>query len=521
MYQRLSFACRVASVAVGVLLLMTCAACGAPRNSEHPGAASAATASPFGPLVSTFNSMDTYQRHLSFSTNPLVLFLFDHDPQAILQFWQPLISGFSQAMEKFGIDVADVAASSEVGQQLQQALGGGTAILFYQGVGDTPVNGEKGLKVPIAYEGAADVVSLTKWALSCVSAAVVQRVHNDADLVRFFSLYPQYPTLPHVLFFPSKNFTHAGFLAVSQHFSYDAGFAVVPDAFAEAAEEDEGRAAGGGDGSTAIARRYGIQNATELPALLVLHKASAEDGGVGESDYAVWMNSSVWEWSYSGVRAFLEQQLNDTIAALVARAEATQNPRVLAAAEARRKYMAAALVERQQHIVEEERLRMAAEPVVVANQAAWTQHCLQLPKGHKCLVAFVDSTQDPDAQSNAVRILSSVSLKLMELLAMEARSISLVIVEREGSDALREYFDAGQNGFPDVVLISLSRPAKYYNFVGSFSAESMVHFVTSHDPRFAKEEVRGGHVFIPRMVPKLESRAAGDRASKDDDEGDL
>lgn len=461
--------------------------------------------------------MSAYQRHLSFSTNPLVLFLFEHDPQAVQEFWLPLISSFAQAMGMFGVDAATVMPSSEVGQQLQQAIGSNTAILFYQGVGDTPVNGEKGLKVPIAYEGAADLMSLTKWGLASISASVVQRVRNDADLARFFQLYPQYPTLPRVLFFPSANFTHAGFLTVAQHFSYDAGFAVVPGAFAA-----ESRSGEKGDAEvTLLARRYGVTNASDLPALFVLHKAAAEDdGGAGESDYAVRMNATAFDWTYAGVKAFLETQLVDTIERLVARAEATQDGKVLAIAEARRKYMAAALVERQQDVVDEERLRMAVEPVLVTSQTAWAEHCLQLPKGHKCLVAFVDSTQDRAARANALRILSSVSFKLMELMAMEARSIALVVVEREGSEALREYFDAGQNGFPDVVLLSLARPAKYYNFVGSFSAEGIVHFVTSHDPRFTRDEVRGGHAFIPRMVPKLE--VAVTPASKDgDDDGDL
>ncbi|KPA80002.1 hypothetical protein ABB37_05033 [Leptomonas pyrrhocoris] len=450
--------------------------------------------------------MDSYQRHLSFSSNPVVLFLFDHDPQTVHNLWQPLVTRFSQAMEKFGINVADVDLTSEVGLELQQAIGSGAAILFFQGVGDTPVNGEKGLKVPLAYQGAVDLLSLAKWALSCVSPSVVLRVRNDADLARFLALFPRYPTLPHVLFFPLKNYTHAGFLTISQHFSHDAGFAVVPGAFVK-------------DEATAIARRYGVTGVEELPALLVLHKASAdEDDGAGDSDYAVRMNStSSSTWSYAGVKAFLDGQLPDTIEALVAKAEATQDPKVLAVAEARRQYMAAALVERQQDVVEEERLALLVEPIVARDQAAWAEHCLQLPKGHKCLAAFVDSTQDPAAQRHAVQVLSSVSLKLMELLAMEARSVALVVVEREGSDAVREYFEAGRNGFPDLVLISLSRPARYYNFVGSFSAESIVQFVTSHDPRFAKEEVRGGHAFIPRMVPQLASPVVHDS----EDDGDL
>ncbi|KAL7694878.1 hypothetical protein NQL31_004070 [Lotmaria passim] len=499
-------------IVVGVFLLTSCRADGAPRPAQQASTAApaasahAAPPSPFGPLVSTFASLNAYQRHLSFSTNPLVLFLFDHDPQVILNTWQPLITSFSQAMEKFGIDVVDVATNSEVGVQLQQAIGSSTAVLFFQGVGDTPVDGEKGLKVPIAYEGAADLVSMVKWALSCVSPAVVQRVRNEADFARFFQLYPQYPTLPRVLFFPKNNYTHVGFLVVSQHFSYDAGFAVVPDAFAT-------------DATAAIAQRYGVRDESELPALFVLHKAAAdEDGGAGESDYAVRMNTTATEWSYAGVKAFLDTQLTERIEALVAKVEATQDAKVLAVAEARRKYMAAALVERQQDVVDEERLQMAVEPVVVTDQATWVKHCLLLPKEHKCLVAFVDSTQDPAAASNAVKVLSLVSLRLVELLGMEARSIGLVVVEQASSEAVRDYFEAGRNGYPDVVLLSFARPARYYNFVGSFSAEGVLQFVTSHDSRVTKAEVSGGHAFIPRMVPKLENPTAKENGG---DDGDL
>ncbi|KPI86756.1 hypothetical protein ABL78_4173 [Leptomonas seymouri] len=497
---------------VGVLLLVSCSGFGAPRTSAEGAsdsaeqrASSADSTSGFSPIVFTFDSLNSYQQHMSFSFNPLVLFLFDHSPQVVVEFWQPFINSFSLAMEKFGIDVAHTDTTSEVGQKLGEVLGRAPAILFYQGVGDTPVSSDKGLKVPIPYQGGLGLQNITMWALASISPSVVQRVHNDADLARFFALYPKYPNMPRVIFFPTKNYTDAGFLTVSQHFSCDAGFAVVPDAFLH-------------DEATAIARRYGVANATELPVLLVLNKApAAEDGGVGESDYVVRMNGTTSEWSYAGVKAFLDEQLVDNIEALVAKARATQDAKILAVAEKRRMYMAAALVERQFDVAEEERLRLAVEPVVVKDQAAWAEHCLQLPKGHKCIVVFVDSTLDPAAQTNAARVLSIVSIKLMEMLALEARTVSLVIVERENSDALRSYFDAGQNGYPDVVLISLGRPTRYYNYVGSFSAEGIIQFFASHDPRFAKGEVRGGYAFIPRMAPKLGSPAE----HGNDDGGDL
>ena len=133
-------------------------------------------------------------------------------------------------------------------------------------------------------------------------------------------------------------------------------------------------------------------------------------------------------------------------------------------------------------------------------------------------MAFVDSTQDPAAASNAVKVLSLVSLRLVELLGMEARSIGLVVVEQASSEAVRDYFEAGRNGYPDVVLLSFARPARYYNFVGSFSAEGVLQFVTSHDSRVTKAEVSGGHAFIPRMVPKLENPTAKENGG---DDGDL
>lgn len=465
---------------------------------------------PFGPLAYSFTTMQTYHRHMTSSSNPVVIFVFDHQGSAVTDFWAPLLQSVSKGLDAFGIEVAHAPTSSEIGQQLLAAMnaGSGPIILFFQGVGDTPAEGGKGLKMPIAYDGNIDMAHIMSWGLSCISSSVTHRVHNDVDLARFFAQYPQYPALPHVLYFPSTSYTPGGYLALSQHFALDAVFGVVPNAFTA-------------PNATHIAQRYNITSKDELPVLLVLHRSTADaGGGAGESDRVVRMPAAATSLSYREALAFLSTQITDTVAALVAKAESTQNQHFLEVAESRRVYMMGQLIERQHDIVEEERLQMAREPILVKDQAVWAKECVQLPKKHRCVAAFVDSAQDSAAKDNAVKVLSLVSVKLLEIMGREAQKVSLVVVDRQGSDAVREYFDVGHNGFPDVLFLSLDRPAKYYNFVGTFSAEGVTQFVASHDAQLTQKDVRGGHTFIPRMVPKLEEAVAVPR-SGDEDKDDL
>ncbi|KAG5489987.1 hypothetical protein JKF63_00106 [Porcisia hertigi] len=462
----------------------------------------------FGPLVYSFATLQSYQQHMTLATNPLVLFIFDHEGADVPNFWVPLLKNVSEEFYEFGIEVADVATTSEIGKQLMKAMQAASApvILFFQGVGDTPVEGGVGLKMPIAFTGNVDIPHILSWGLSCISSSVTHRVHNDADLARFFAKHPQYAGLPHVLYFPSMDYTPGGYLALSQHYASDAVFGVVPDAFAT-------------PDAMVIAHRYNITSKDELPVLLVLHKASADDGG--EADHVVRMPATSAPFTYRRALAFLSTQITDTVAALVAKAKSTQNSYFLSIAENRRMYMARQLIDQQRDIAEEERRRLARQPIVVKDQATWASQCVRLPRGSRCLAVFVDSAQDAAAQENAVNVLSIISHKLLEVMGAEAQNVSLVVVDVQGSTAVRDYFDVGQNGFPDVILITLGRPAKYYNFVGAFSAESLLQFVVAHDAHLGQKVVRGGRTFIPHMVPKLEEVADLSSSGGAGDEGDL
>ncbi|KAG5465413.1 hypothetical protein CUR178_00116 [Leishmania enriettii] len=473
------------------------------ENDERAG-------DPFGSLVHSFTTRQSFHRHLALSSNPLVLLIFEQDGAAVLDFWAPLLRRISHKFDEFGIEVAQAAMTSEIARQLAEALPArsGPLILFFQGIGDTPSDGGKALKVPIAYQGNVDIASILSWGLSCISSSVTHRVHSDADLARFFALYPQYPALPHVLYFPSANYTPGGYLSVSQHFASDAVFGVVPNAFVA-------------PDATIVAQRYNIASKSELPVLLVLHKASGDDdGGVGESDRVFRMPATSTPLSYREALAFLSTHITDTVAAFVERASTAKSSHLQSVAENRRVYMLSQLIERQLDIADEERRKMAREPIVVKDQATWLKECVKQPKKHRCIAAFIDSTQDPLAEENAVKVLSIVSLKLLEMMGREAQKMSLVVVHRQGSDAVRAYFDVAQSGFPDVLFLSLDRPAKYFNFVGAFSAEGVVQFVVSHDAQLTRKDVRGGRAFIPRMVPKLEEVRA-DLHSSSEDEGDL
>nr|CAJ2481599.1 unnamed protein product [Leishmania braziliensis] len=455
--------------------------------------------------------MESYRQHMTLSSNPLVVFVFEHNSAAVPTFWAPLLRNISTELDGFGIEVADVPASSETGQSLVQAMnaGSGPVILFFQGVGDTPAEGGKALKLPIAYQGSIDIPNILSWSLSCISSSATHRIHNDVDLAHFFAQYPQYPTLPHVLYFPSKSYTPGGYLALSHRFASDAVFGVVPNAFTA-------------PNATIIAQRYNITSKDNLPALLVLHKAAGDDiGDSNEFDRVIRMpDTSSFSLSYREALLFLSTHITDTVAALVAKAKSTENQHFLKVAESRRLYMMTQLIERQVDIAEEERLQVAREPIFVKDQASWAKKCVQLPKKHRCLAVFVDSTDDSAAKEKAGAVLSTLAVRLLEMMGLEAQKVSLVVVDRQGSDAVREYFDVGQNGFPDVLFLSLDRPAKYYNFVGAFSAEGLMQFVASHDAHLAKKEVSGGHIFIPRMAPKLEEAPAMPH-SGNEDEGDL
>lgn len=492
---------------LGALLLLSASLKGGMAQTGRHGDGAVG---PFGPLVYTFTTMQSYQRHLTLSSNPVVVFIVEHQATAVANVWAPLLKSVSKGFDSFGIEVAHASTSSEIGQQLLEVMnaGSGPIILFFQGVGDTPAEGGKALKMPIAYEGNIDIVHIMSWGLSCISSSVTHRVHNDVDLARFFAQYPKYPALPHVLYFPSTSYTPGGYLALSQHFALDAVFGVVPNAFTA-------------PNATLVAQRYNISSKDELPVLLVLHRSGADDGGgAGESDRVVRMPTTLTSLSYREALTFLSTHITDTVAALVVKAQSTQNQHFFEVAESRRVYMMEQLIERQLDIVKEERLQMAREPVLVKEQAVWAKECMQLPKKHRCLAAFVDSTHDPAAKDNAIKVLSLVSVKLLEIMGREAQKVSLVVVDREGSDAVREYFDVGHNGFPDVLFLSLDRPAKYYNFVGTFSAEGVTQFVASHDAHLTQNDVRGGHTFIPRMVPRLEEAVAVP-SSGHEDEDDL
>ncbi|GET93178.1 hypothetical protein, unknown function [Leishmania tarentolae] len=465
---------------------------------------------PFGPLVHSLTTIQSFHHRLTYTLNPLVLFLFDRDESEVTHFWMPLLKSLSKGFDAFGIEVAEATRSSETGQQLfgPPDANPGPFILFFQGVSDTPGGSGEALKMPMAYEGKLDMKHIMTWGVSCISSSVTHRVHNDVDLALFFAQYPQYPALPHVLYFPSRNYTPAGYLTISQHFSRDAVFGVVPNAFSS-------------PNATRIAQRYNITSKDELPVLLVLHRASADDAnGAGESDRVVRMPTVPKSFSYSQVLGFLSTHITDTIEDLMAKAMSTESKRLLEVAERRRSYMVQQLIERQLDVAEEERLQKAREPIFVKDQKVWAKHCLHLRKDHRCLAAFIDSTQDPASKDSVGRILSLVSVKLLEVMGQEAQKVSLVIVDRQGSDAVREYFDVGHNGFPDVLFLSFDRPAKYYNFVGTFSAEGVTQFVVSHDARLAKKEVRGGHTFIPRMTPNLEDAVAVSH-NGNEEEGDL
>ncbi|KAG5463943.1 hypothetical protein LSCM1_00116 [Leishmania martiniquensis] len=482
-------------VALALLLLVA----GAKGGGVPTGGSGDGTGRPFGPLVYSFTTRLSLHQHMTLSSNPLVLFMFDHSGGDMTSFWTLFLPKISKAFEAFGIEVAEAATSSETARELMNALkaSSGPIILFFQGVADTPSAGGKALKVPIGYQGKIDIPSVLSWGLSCISSSVTHRLHSDADLARFFALYPKYPALPHVLYFPSANYTPGGYLSVSQHFSSDAVFGVVPNAFA--APE-----------ATRIAQRYNITSKDELPALLVLHKASgSDDGGTGESDRVFRLPATSTPFSYREVMAFLSAHITDTFAALVAKATSTKSAHWLEVAESRRLYMLSQLVERQRDIAEEEQVQMAREPILVKDQEAWSKECVRLPKKHRCIAAFIDSAQDPSAKENALKVLSLVSIELLRRMGREALKVSLVVVDRQGSDAVRAYFNVGQSGFPDVLFLSMDHPAKYFNFIGAFTAVGVMQFLASHDAQLAQKAVRGGHAFIPRMVPRLEEVREG------------
>lgn len=493
-----------------LLLLLTCIVLASTTTASKAGTVDPAT---LDPSVHSFSAIQEFQQHITATSNVFVLIVFDDSSDGgTRSIWIGFISQLSHVLQNYGIDVVATGRGSELGQAIIEGyqIAGGNVILLFQGMpSSSPENPQGATKIPLPYSGEVDVVSVVQWALSSISPFAIDRIENNADLAEWFHSYSRYPSMPRVLLFQKSDQVAPGFRAMSHTLYGDVITGVITNAFGTAEKRE-------------ITERYNITSPNELPALLLLEKQPMSEGN-GEADVVTRMESHE-TLGYLTATSFVIDHIPDSFVKGMKNMEATGNSDMLMEAQRRRVYMTLEISQKAANVRQEMQRQAASRPVTVKTQEDWEKHCLRLPeKGSNCVAAFVDSSADAEAETFAFNVLYSLSVKLEETRTPgTSLKVSFVIVDRSRSSALMEYFEVGQNGLPEILLVCLGVPKTYFHYVGSFSAESILQFYLTKTSQPLKG-APGAHIFIPRAVPTIEEAVPEPPGADDigDDGGDL
>lgn len=464
--------------------------------------------SPYGANAISFSEAATseFSNALAAVHVPMVLFVFDAaGPPSNAGAWQKFISQFSDTMKLFSLKTGYVFSTSPLGKDLVKGFGISVpAVMMFDGLLQPMPNQPQSYgKVPVGYSGDMTLPKMMRWVLSNISPNLITRVNDLEDLQDLFGKYPGYPELPRVLYFPASDYVGPVFRVLSQLFQADAAFGVVVSPF-----DTEEKAA--------IAKRYGVRDKADLPAIVVLRPHSS-----GNADDVVRVDGVTRVSTVEEIAERLHAELPDSAIRSMEAYASTQDGTLVNAVQRRKLYILQEVARERAELFgdEADEPPSAAEEhsmvVTIASQQLWQQQCAYMLQDGYCLAVIAERTE----MASAKAVLQKAAKQIVKSIPRGLRPrVRFVVLEAERSRAIAEFFALGQHGLPDVVLLSSASPAVFFNFVGSYSSDNLARFFLS---KTQAKTVVGGTRYKAYRIPALEPEPTPTNRSPTGDDEDL